>query len=211
MKERPPSRPARSLFERAEITTRDVLSFAVVYGVLPLGFFFYVWWTNWGGNGTDAGLLKLKIIGGTWLFVFILYANGAIRQRLKKIARRDGITPEALIAQVEPPIQTNKERFILVAVFIVVAASCCYGVWWWKFARDGQVSQQDISFAKFALGMWLLMTLIIVIQGISGARNMRRQLEATRRPKEHEQKKRPKPIDREPAGPDRDASSKTER
>ncbi|HEY6559855.1 MAG TPA: hypothetical protein VI072_21375, partial [Polyangiaceae bacterium] len=185
-------RPARSLFERAEITTRDVAVFLLWYAALPLGIYSYVWWTRWGHNGTDEGWVNLKIIGITWLLTFILFANGAIQQRLKKIARRDGVTPEVLVSQVEPPIQTNRERVTMLAAILISTAFGSYGLWWWKYARDGEVSRDDVTSAKVLAGAWVMVLLICVIQFRSGARNMRRQLEA-RRLARKKRKKRKKP------------------
>jgi hypothetical protein len=168
------------LFERAEITTKDVALFLLWYAALPLGIYSYVWWTRWGHDGTDEGWLYLKIIGVTWLLTFILFANGAIQQRIKKIARRDGVTPEVLVSQVESPIQTNQERIRMLAAILVSTAFGFYGLWWWKYARDGRVSQEDVTSAKVVVGAWFVVLLICVIQFRSGARNMRRQLEARR-------------------------------
>jgi hypothetical protein len=183
-------RPARSLFERAEITTKDVVSFVLFYGVFFLGIGVYLWWDTWGRSGGDTEFRMLRVVVIGWLLLFILYARGAIRLRLKEIARRDGITPEVLVSQVEPPIQTNKERVTLLAAIMIASAFGCCGLWWWKYARDGQVTADDISSAKVMAAAWLFLCLIGVVQGISGARNMRRQLEARRRAKKAKRKKK---------------------
>jgi hypothetical protein len=169
------------LFERAEVTTQEVVLFVLWYGVVLVVILFYLWWKTWGRTGEDDDFSTLRVMLITWFLLFVLYARGALAIRLKEIARRDGITPKVLIAQVESPIQTTRERVVMAVMIMVTTAFGCYGLWWWKFARDGQVTADDLSYIKVVVAVWIFGFVVCVIQGISGEKNMRRQLEARRR------------------------------